>query len=146
MEAVFEWLFGSAGVLLLLVLLFGVYLILRRRIISRNGGTFELALRRANSPAEHGWRLGMGRYHHGALEWFPVFSPDPRPKRSWARNTLTIQGQRDPQGQELAALFSGNVIVTCNSAEGEIELAMGSSSLTGFASWLEAGPPGSRRQ
>lgn len=145
MKAVFEWFFGSAGVLFLLILLPGIYLILRRRIISRNGGTFELALRRKNSAAGRGWRLGMGRYHQGVLEWYPVFSPDPRPRRRWPRNSLSIEGQRAPSAQEHIALFDDNIIVTCSAPDGAIEIAMSSNSLTGFASWLEAGPPGTRR-
>jgi hypothetical protein len=145
MKAVFEWLFGSAGVILLLILLPATYLIIRRRIISRNGGTFELALRRNNSADGRGWSLGMGRYHHGVLEWYPVFSPSPRPRRSWPRNSLAIEGHRDPTEQEHIALFDDNIIVTCKSPDGPIELAMSANSLTGFASWLEAGPPGTRR-
>ena len=40
-----QWLLDSAGGLLLLVLLYGLALILRRRWISRNGGTFEFSVR-----------------------------------------------------------------------------------------------------
>ena len=143
MHGIVEWIFGSAGLLLLLILLPAAYLILRRRILSRHGGTFELAVRRGNTQEGRGWRLGVGRYHHGSLEWFPVFSPDPRPRHTWPRQSLSIQGHRDPLGGEQAALYDDNVIVSCTSPDGPIELGMSPNSLTGFASWLEAGPPGS---
>jgi len=142
-HGIVEWIFGSAGLLLLLILLPAAYLILRRRILSRHGGTFELAVRRGNTQEGRGWRLGVGRYHHGSLEWFPVFSPDPRPRHTWPRQSLSIQGHRDPLGGEQAALYDDNVIVSCTSPDGPIELGMSPNSLTGFASWLEAGPPGS---
>jgi hypothetical protein len=35
-------------------------------------------------------------------------------------------------------------VVTCTSPEGEVELAMSPSSLTGFQAWLEAAPPGTQ--
>jgi hypothetical protein len=34
------------------------------------------------------------------------------------------------------------VVVECSTATGPVELAMSRSALTGFSSWLEAGPPG----
>jgi hypothetical protein len=35
-----QWLLDSAGVVLLLVVLYGLLLVLRRRVLSRHGGTF----------------------------------------------------------------------------------------------------------
>ena len=40
------------------------------------------------------------------------------------------------------SLYAGHVIVSCTTPDGPIELAMSEASLTGFQSWLEAGPPG----
>ena len=42
---VWQWLLDAAGVLLALVLLYGLGLIIRRRLLSRHGGTFELSYR-----------------------------------------------------------------------------------------------------
>ena len=138
-----QWLLDSAGVVLLLVICYGLILVVRRRVLSRHGGTFELSLRVRSSQTGRGWVLGLGRYREERLEWFRIFSPSPRPRRIWQRSQLQITGQREPQGPEAFALYGGHVIVECMTADGPAELAMSSSALTGFSSWLESGPPGS---
>jgi hypothetical protein len=141
---VWQWLLDSAGVVLLVILLFGVLLVVRRRVLSRNGGTFDLSVREGRSTEGRGWVLGMGRYRENSLEWFRIFSPLPAPRRTWRRNDLMVLSQRDPEGSEEFALYAGHVVVVCRTPRGEAELAMSPSSLTGLQSWLEAGPPGSR--
>ena len=90
----------AVGVALLLVLLYGISLVVRRRFLSRNGGTFELSYRARSTKAGHGWLLGMGRYAGEDLEWFRIFSLSLRPKRTWDRATLEYTGHRDPEGVE----------------------------------------------
>jgi hypothetical protein len=137
-----QWLLDSAGALLLVVVAYGLLLVVRRRVLSRHGGTFELSVRVRSSQAGRGWILGLGRYRDDRLEWFRIFSPSPRPRRSWRRSQLTITGQREPTGTESFALYGGHVVVECRTSRGPVELAMSPSALTGFSSWLEAGPPG----
>ncbi|MCW2842107.1 MAG: hypothetical protein JWN22_23 [Nocardioides sp.] len=139
-----QWVLDTAGGLLVLVLLYGIALIVRRRVLSRNGGTFELSYRVRPGRAGRGWLLGLGRYSGETLEWFRIFSLSPRPKRSWPRSTLTYDGRRQPEGVEQMSLYPDHVVIRCWSRQGEVELAMGPSSLMGFQSWLEAGPPGSQ--
>ena len=139
---VWEWLIDVAGALILLVLLYGIALIVRRRVLSRHGGTFELSYRVRPERAGRGWLLGLGRYSGETLEWFRIFSLSPRPKRSWPRSLLTYDGRREPQGVEQVSLYPDHVVICCSSPEGDVELAMDPSSLMGFQSWLEAGPPG----
>jgi hypothetical protein len=141
---VWQWLLDSAGAVLLVILLFGALLVVRRRVLSRNGGTFELSVREGGSAEGRGWVLGMGRYRENSLEWFRIFSPLPGPRRTWRRNDLKVLSQREPIGAEEFALYAGHVVVVCRTPRGEAELAMSPSSLTGLQSWLEAGPPGSR--
>jgi hypothetical protein len=141
---VWEWVLESAAFVLLLVLALGVALILRRRWLSRHGGTFELSYRaRATTPGRGGL-LGLGRYAGDRLEWFRIFSLSPRPKRVWPRQTLTYVGRREPEGVEQLSLYPGHVVIRCDTPAGAVELALGASSLTGFQSWLEAGPPGAQ--
>jgi hypothetical protein len=137
-----QWLLDSAGVVLLVVICYGLLLVVRRRVLSRHGGTFELSVRVRSSQAGRGWVLGLGRYRGQRLEWFRVFSPSPRPRRAWERQDLRISGQREPTGQEAFALYGGHLVVECTTPRGPVELAMSPSALTGFSSWLEAGPPG----
>ena len=140
--AVWQWLLDAAGALLLVVLLYGIALVVRRRVLSRNRGTFEVSYRVRPERAGRGWLLGLGRYSGESLEWFRIFSLSPRPKRTWARSTLTFAGRREPEGVEQMSLYPDHVVICCSTPEGPVELAMNPSSLMGFQSWLEAGPPG----
>ena len=140
--AVWQWLLDSAGVLLLVVVGYGLLLVVRRRILARNGGTFELSVRVRSQVAGRGWVLGLGRYSGDQLQWFRIFSPWPRPRRCWARIQLEIIGQREPTEPESFALYSGHRIVECRTPAGTVQLAMTPSAVTGFSAWLEAAPPG----
>ncbi|MDQ6935887.1 MAG: DUF2550 domain-containing protein [Actinomycetota bacterium] len=139
---VWQWLTDSAGAVLLLFLLYGAYLVLRRRWLSRHGGTFELSFRVRSARAGRGWVLGLGRYNGERLEWFRIFSPSPRARRVWQRTDMEYVGQRYPSGVEGFSLYGGHVVIECRSPRGRIELAMSPQALTGFQSWLEAAPPG----
>ena len=132
-----QWLLDVAGVLLLLIILYGLALVVRRRVLARHGGTFELSHR-----VSRGWLLGFGRYSGEALEWFRFFSLSPRPKARWQRDELTYDGRREPLGAEQTSLYPDHVVIRCQTARGVVELAMSEASLTGFQSWLEARPPG----
>jgi len=139
---VWEWLVDSVGVLLLLVLLYAVALVVRRRWMSRNGGTFELSVRIRAGRGGRGWVLGVGRYTGDDLQWFRIFSLAPRPRFSYRREELAFVGRRDPEGVEAYSLYSGHIVVTCRTPSGLLEVAMSPDALTGFLAWLEAGPPG----
>ncbi|MFT4011465.1 MAG: DUF2550 domain-containing protein [Nocardioidaceae bacterium] len=140
-----QWVADVAAALLLLVLLYAVWLIVRRRLISRHGGTFEFSVR-VRPPSEggagRGWVLGVGRYSGDVLEWFRIFSVVPRPAMTWQRATLAFDGRRDPEGAETYSLYQGHVIALCHTAAGPVEVAMDPAALTGFLAWLEAAPPG----
>jgi len=142
-----QWVVDSIGVLLLLVLLYGLSLVVRRRWITRDGGTFELSHRvRSGTEADRGsgrgWVLGLGRYSGGTLEFFRIFSLSPRPLRVLERGDLTYDGQREARGAEAHSLYAGHVVVSCRSSTEEFELAMAPEAVTGFLSWMEAAPPG----
>lgn len=139
---VWQVLLDVAAVLLGLVLLYGIALVVRRRVLSRNGGTFELSYRARSERAGRGWLLGLGRYSGESLEWFRIFSLSPRPKRVWARDLLDYSGRRSPEGPEEVSLYDGHVVASCHYDGEPLEIAMSEASLTGFQSWLESGPPG----
>lgn len=139
---VWQWLLDAAGVLLGVVLLYGLGLVLRRRFVSRHGGTFELSYRVRTSKAGRGWLLGLGRYSGESLEWFRYFSLSPRPKRVLQRSELVYAGRRPAEGAEQMSLYPDHVVISCTTPGGVVELAMSPASLMGFQSWLESGPPG----
>src|SRR5690349_16896322 len=116
---VWQWLLDAAGVLLVVVLLYGVALIVRRRILARHGGTFELSHRARADKAGRGWVLGLGRYTAESLEWFRIFSISPRPKRVWDRGDLEYSGRRQPAGGvEQLSLYPDHVVIRCTTPDG----------------------------
>lgn len=137
-----QWVLDACGVVLLLLVAYGVGLIVRRRLLARHGGTFELSHRLRSDVPGRGWVLGMGRYSGERLEWFRIFTLAPGPKASWARDELSYDGRREPLSAEQMSLYPDHVVISCVSADGPVELAMSESSLTGFQAWLEARPPG----
>ena len=137
-----QWVLDVVGLLLLLALILGAGLVVRRRLLSRHGGTFELSLRARSAPPGQGWVLGVGRYSGEALEWFRIFTLAPRPKRVWSRSRMTYDGRRAPEESELKMLYPGHVVIACTTPDGPIELALSPESLTGFQAWLESRTPG----
>jgi hypothetical protein len=130
----------TAGIALLVA--YGAALVVRRRVISRSGGTFELSHRVRVSKPGRGWQLGMGRYSGNDLEWFRVFTLSRTPKRVWRRTDLTYESSHAPAGLEASAIYPDHLVVTCVSAGKPIELAMSPQSLIGFQAWLESRNPG----
>ena len=130
-----------------LLLVAAVAIVVRRRALARDGGTFELSVRVRQGRPGRGWVLGIGRYRDDRLQCFRIFSLSPRPRRTWKRHALQIDGRREPVGAEAYTLFAGHVVVQCSAMrhghEVQQELAMSPASLLGLQSWLESSPPAS---
>ena len=129
---------GGIAVALLLGL---VLLALRRRLIQR-GGSFDCSLRLRQKRFGQGWALGVARYTGDQIEWYRVFGMSLRPTRVLPRDRLKILSRRKPEYPETLAIISGHVILECTEDGAELSLAMTEEATTGFAAWLEAGPPG----
>ena len=130
--------------LVVVILIALTALAVRRRVITRRGGTFDCSLRLRPARSGKGWALGIGRYSGDSLEWYRVFSYATRPRHVMARRELEIIDRRDPEGAEVFSLLSGAVILRCreDTDTGDIvEFAMGDAALTGFLAWLESAPP-----
>lgn len=130
------------GSVLLVLVLAAVGLVVRRRWIGRGGGAFELSWRNPETASGRGWVLGLGRYTGDSLEWFRIFSLSLRPKYVWRRDEMTYERRRAPDKVEAMSLYADHVVVECETSTGRLELAMTGSSVTGFQSWVESGPPG----
>lgn len=119
------------------------WLYLRRRWLSRTGGTFACSLRQ--HPGSDGrWVLGVARYRDHQLQWFPAFSLSFWPSRRFDRDTVRAEQQRRPNQHEAGLLYDAQRIVALQAPSGGVELAMAAESATGLLSWLEAAPPGMR--
>jgi hypothetical protein len=129
---------GACAVLLLAVL---VAVVLRRRRLTSRLGTFDCSVRQPRG-ARRRWALGVARYETDRLDWYRTFSLSPRPSCSYARRALDVTLFREAEGNELAAVQPGAMVVECRHEDVEIELAMSHDAYTGFASWLESAPPG----
>ena len=134
------------AVFLLLVVLAGTGIALRRVMLERGGGTVDCGLRRkAPDGSWLAWRLGVARYQRDELRWHLVFGVLLRPDVVLARRGLVIITRRHPDAAEAVSLGGEAVIVECREGPQAqpVELAMSEDALTGFLAWLEAAPPGS---
>ncbi|KQX69679.1 DUF2550 domain-containing protein [Angustibacter sp. Root456] len=132
----------AVAALLALLVLAIAGVVVRRRWLSRQFGTFDCSLRTTTGAHGKGWRLGVARYEADRIEWFRVFSASMRPRHVLQRSDLAVQERRVPAGAEAFSVMSGFLIVRCRRPQGPLELAMSEQSYTGFASWLESAPPG----
>lgn len=130
------------GALLGLVVAALAGVVARRRWLARGVGTFDCSLRTSARAHGKGWVLGVARYEADRIEWFRVFSVSVRPREVLQRGDVMVQERRMPSGAEAFSIMAGFVIVRCRRGAGWVELAMSEQSYTGFASWLEAAPPG----
>jgi hypothetical protein len=134
-----------------LLILFGVVIggfVARRHLLARNAATFDCSLhrdrpnRRGGWMKPGGWMLGVARYEEDRLEWFRIFTVDPRPGKVLQRSLLDLMEWRHPSEREVDSILPGSVIVRCSYAKETLDLAMSQSDYTGFATWLESAPPG----
>lgn len=132
-----------------LLLLFGVVIggfVARRHFLARDGATFDCSLRReavTDGRKPGGWMLGVARYQDDRLEWFRIFTFDPRPWKVLKRTRILLLDRRDPNGGEIDSIMPGSVVVRCSYGPDEVlEMAMTQSDYTGFSTWLESAPPG----
>jgi hypothetical protein len=132
----------AVGALVCLLVALAIGVVVRRRWLGRGVGTFDCSLRTTLDRMGTGWTLGVARYQADRIDWFRVFGFSVKPSRVLPRSDLAVAERRYPSGTEAFAVMSGFVIVRCIFEGKPIELAMSEQAYTGFASWLEAAPPG----
>lgn len=120
-----------------LILFVSIYLSARRVWLSRQRGSFDLAVRYPGGR----WTVGVARYGSTQLDWFRVFHLSMKPAAVFERRLLFIVGRRAPGGSE-RAILADLVIVRCRYAETEVDLALSEQAYFGLSSWSEAAPPG----
>ena len=136
------WLLDSLALVVVLGTLLVSLLVVRRRLVARRSGTFDLSICRQAGPQPAGWVIGVGSYGAESLDWYRTFSFAWWPRYRFFRGDLEIFERRDPDGSEAFALDDGDVIVRIQHLSGVQQLAMSPSALTGLLAWLESSPPG----
>jgi len=131
--------FGICVVALFAVLL---AIFIRRRLLMAGGGTIRLQVRVSTMVPGRGWSSGIGQFVGDELRFHRMFSFGVRPKRVLDRRTLSVGRRRLPGGPERLTMPGHWVILLCTTGSSQLEIAMAESTVTGFLSWLEAGPPG----
>jgi len=124
--------------LLALILLF----FFRRRLLMGGGGSIRLQVRLSTMVPGRGWSNCLGRFVGDDLRVYRVFTFGFRPKRVLNRRMLVVDARRLPEGAERLTIPGHWVVLTCRSPLEIVEIAMADATVTGFSSWLEAGPPG----
>jgi len=124
----------------LLVVLIAIFL--RRRLLMAGGGTIRLQVRVSTMVPGRGWSTGIGQFVGDELRFRRLFTFGIRPKRVLDRRTLAVECRRLPGGPERLTMPGHWVILLCTTGASQLEIAMAESTVTGFLSWLEAGPPG----
>ena len=126
-------------VVALLALLFAIFF--RRRLLIAGGGTIRLQVRTSTMVPGRGWSPGLGQFVGDELRFHRMFSLAYRPKRVLDRRTLAVEERRLPAGPERLTIPGHWVILRCCTDAAEVEMAMAETTVTGFLSWMEAGPP-----
>jgi len=121
---------------LLLVGLVAAFL-LRRRFLLSGLGAVTMWLRPPGAPR---WAVGVAWYSGDTLLWYRALSLSVRPNRRLVRSQFQVDARRRPTGSDLS-LPADSVILTVRTGAGPQELAMDSSTVTGFLSWIESAPP-----
>jgi hypothetical protein len=128
----------------LLAVLFLIFF--RRRLLMGGGGSIRLQVRVSTMVPGRGWSTGVGRFVGDELRFYRLFTFAFRPKRVLNRRALAVDARRLPEGPERLTLPGDWVILECRTRTEPVEIAMAEATVTGFSSWLEAGPPGPPRQ
>ena len=121
-----------------LVVVLVVAFLIRRRFLLSGLGAVTMWLRPVNSPR---WSVGVAWYGGDLLLWYRGLSLAVRPNERLSRAEIRVDSRRNP-GREDLALPSDVVVLTIATPEGPRELAMDTSTVTGFLSWMESAPPG----
>jgi hypothetical protein len=130
------------GICVVALFVFLLAVFVRRRLLMAGGGTIRLQVRVSTMVPGRGWSTGIGQFIGDELRFHRMFSFGIRAKRVLNRRTLSVGCRRLPAGPERLTMPGHWVILLCTTGSNELEIAMAESTVTGFLSWLEAGPPG----
>jgi Protein of unknown function (DUF2550) len=130
------------GICVVVLFLLLVAVFVRNRLLMIGGGTIRLQVRVNTMVPGRGWSAGIGRFAGDELRFHRMFSFAIRPTRVLNRRDLAVDQRRLPEGPERLNMPGNWIVLRCCTGPAALEIAMAESTVTGFLSWLEAGPPG----
>ena len=138
------WFVDSLLLLVALAIVALAAIVVRRRRLERNPGSFEMSVNWRGVGAARGWAVGTAVYRHNTVEWYRTFSLSWRPRLTLPRGDVEISGRRQPEPGESHVLAPDQVVVACQEhrTHGTVHLALTPQALTGLLAWLESSPPG----
>lgn len=150
-DAVDEVLLTSEIVLGTLILLLAVFLVvtlIRRRLIAGSGVVTLCALRGRDTR----WRSGLLRMTAEHLQWYPLFGITPCPRHVWERADIEVEGSGTAESADARSAVVGMAapVQVSFSTDGgrrasRFQLVLSSGAYTALRAWLEAAPPTDRR-
>ena len=111
--------------------------VLRRRFLLSGLGAVTMWLRPVGAPR---WAVGVAWYSGESLLWYRALSLSVRPTQRLSRTEFHVEGRRRPTVDDGAVPADCQVLI-CRTGAGPQELAMDTSTVTGFLSWIESAPP-----
>lgn len=111
--------------------------LLRRRFLLSGLGAVTMWLRPVGAPR---WSVGVAWYSGEQLLWYRALSLSVRPTQKLCRSEFHVEGRRRPTVEDGAVPDDSQVLI-CRTGAGPQELAMDTSTVTGFLSWIESAPP-----
>lgn len=127
---------------LVVVLVPVIWLVARRRWLSRTGWVFDCSLRVLDDAQGGAWMLGVARLNGDLVEWYRVYSWSLRPRVTLRRGRTRVVGLRDADGPERALLYDQDRVAELHGDSEAVEMAMVGDRMTAFLSWLESAAPG----
>ena len=139
------WNVGWAVLLLVVLIVVPlVFLYLRRRWLTGQGGAFDCAMRRVGEDPTFRWYLGMGRYRGEELQWFRSFSLSLRPALRLRRGRIHASAAKEPSRADAFLLYDNSCVLTVRETTSGRSYYFGVEHdvATALMSWMEAAPPG----
>ena len=137
------WLLDSLALAVVLAVALVALLVVRRRMVARRSGSFDLSVcRQRRSAADMaGSSASVRTARSRSTGTARSRSPGGRAIGSFAATWRSLSGVT-LRAAEAFALDDGDVIVQIKHLSGVQQLAMSPSALTGLLAWLESSPPG----
>lgn len=123
------------GVLVTLAILFVIWVVVRRWLITKDHLMILMARRRGDF-----WVMGMVRSGTDVIEWFPVLGFGLRPSWGARRDELEF-GPPQPTDRR-PGVIQDPVLVECTVAGRAEQVVVSRGDYTALRSWSESSPPG----